>query len=261
VAIEGLSLDQSSAAEQVANALRDFLLRGEIGPGVRLREVPLAAAIGVSRHTLRSGFRILEAEGLLEHALHRGVVVAELSDARVADVYRAKRALELAGLRAFGPEPASHPSFVRMVEAVDRMRRARSDEELGAADLEFHTAAVSAIDSRLIDHLYRNIQMQIRLTHAWASRSRGSKAQMVATHGDVVDLLRDAELEPAVVTLTEIIGTGEQRLLDAMSRNQRSPKSAVEAWPADDASFRNGVDGSAGAPAQQGKSTTVGRSG
>jgi DNA-binding GntR family transcriptional regulator len=256
VTIEGLSFDQSSAAEQVANALRDFLLRGEIGPGVRLREVPLAGALGVSRHTLRSGFRILEAEGLLEHTLHRGVVVAELSDARVADVYRAKRALELAGLRALGSDPASHPSFARMAEAVEAMRRARSDDELGAADLEFHTAAVSAIDSRSIDHLYRNIQMQLRLTHAWAHRSRGSKAQMVAAHGKVVDQLRDGQLESAVATLTEIIGTGEQRLLDAMSdamsRNQRSPKSAVEAWPADDASVRHGVNGTAATPAQQG---------
>jgi DNA-binding GntR family transcriptional regulator len=236
VAIEGLSLDQSSAAEQVANALREFLLRGEIGPGVRLREVPLAAAIGVSRHTLRSGFRILEAEGLLEHNLHRGVVVAELSDVRVADVYRAKKALELAGLRAFGSDPAAHPSFERMAVAVERMRRARKDEELGAADLEYHTAAVSAIDSRLIEHLYRNIQMQIRLTHAWARRSRGSRAQMVATHGAVVDKLRDNHLEQATENLAEIISTGERRLLDAMSKYQRAPRSAVEVWPADDVS-------------------------
>ena len=121
-----------------------FCFAGEIGPGVRLREVPLAAAIGVSRHTLRSGFRILEAEGLLEHSLHRGVVVAELSDARVADVYRAKKALELAGVRAFGSDPTVHPSFERMAAAVERMRRARTDDELGAADLEYpHGSGVS----------------------------------------------------------------------------------------------------------------------
>ena len=139
-------------------------------------------------------------------------------------------------MRAFGSDPTVHPSFERMADAVERMRRARTDDELGAADLEYHTAAVSAIDSRLIDHLYRNIQMQIRLTHAWARRSRGSRAQMVATHGAVVNQLRDNDLEQATETLTEIIITGEQRLLEAMSKNQRMPGTTVEAWPSDDVS-------------------------
>ena len=106
-----------------------------------------------------------------------------------------REALELAG--AAGASVADPTARTRALSgwraAVERMRRARTDDELGAADLEYHTAAVSAIDSRLIDHLYRNIQMQIRLTHAWARRSRGSRAQMVATHGAVVDQLRDAD--------------------------------------------------------------------
>jgi DNA-binding GntR family transcriptional regulator len=161
-------------------------------------------------------------------------VVAELSDAQVADVYRAKKALELAGLRAFGSDPSMHPSFERMAVAVKRMRRARTDEELGAADLEFHSAAVSAIDSGLIEHLYGNIQMQIRLTHAWARRSRGSRSQMVATHGAVVKQLRDNHLEQATETLAGIILTGERRLLEAMSKNPRASRTAAEAWPADD---------------------------
>jgi DNA-binding GntR family transcriptional regulator len=231
--LSGLAVDQSSVAEMVADRLRDLLLRGEIRPGARLREVPLAKTIGVSRHTLRSGFRILESEGLLEHAMHRGVVVAELSDERIADVYRAKRALELAGLSAFGSRPVEHPAYARMAAAVEQMRKGRVDD-LSAADLEFHTAAVSVVDSRLIDGVYRNIQAQIRLTHAWAHRSRGSKAEMVATHGAVVEHLRRGKITAAAASLTEIIRTGEQRLLDAMSKGRQDPTQRNEAWPPDD---------------------------
>ena len=59
---------------------------------------------------------------------------------------------------------------------------------------------------------------------------------MVAIHGAVVDQLRDNDLEQATETLTEIIITGEQRLLEAMSKNQRMPGTTVEAWPSDDVS-------------------------
>ena len=48
-----LQIKRASTAEQVAEALREMILRGEIEQGQPLREVALAASIGVSRNTMR----------------------------------------------------------------------------------------------------------------------------------------------------------------------------------------------------------------
>lgn len=229
--LQGLELDQMSAAQQVANALREYLLRGEIPPGAKLREVPLAAALGVSRHTLRSGFRILEVEGLLEHALHRGVVVPELSDERIADVFRARKALEFAGIHAIGAAGSSKEALKRMSSAVDRVAKSRSATELAVADLEFHIAVVSAINSRMITELYKNIQAQLRLTHAWAQRSRGNRGEITDTHRVVVNHLLSQNVDEAAIALMEINAIGEQRLLEAMRKFKVPPGSKSSVWP------------------------------
>lgn len=228
-----LSFDQASVAQQVAAALRDRLVRGEIPPGAKLREVPLAQALGVSRHTLRAGFRILEAEGLLEHALNRGVVVPESSPERIADVFRSRKALEFAGIHALHARDDKESAIEGMTDAVKAMRNSRDETELALADLDFHMSVVAAVGSSLIDELYRNVQAQLRLTRAWAQRSRGDRVLMAQTHQEVIDRLRAGSIDLAAEALVSINDLGETRLLKAMSTLRDSAPSEPLYWPPD----------------------------
>ena len=72
--------------------LREMLLEGHFQPGERIREVPLAAELGVSRIPLRLVLERLAHEGLLEVRSTRGFVVQRFS---TADIYDA---IELRGL-------------------------------------------------------------------------------------------------------------------------------------------------------------------
>ena len=72
--------------------LREMLLEGHFQPGERIREVPLAAELGVSRIPLRLVLERLAHEGLLVVRPTRGFVVQRFS---TADIYDA---IELRGL-------------------------------------------------------------------------------------------------------------------------------------------------------------------
>ncbi len=231
VSAPSLSFDQASVAQQVASALRDLLLKGEIPPGAKLREVQLAQALSVSRHTLRAGFRILEAEGLLEHSLNHGVVVPELSPDRIADVFRARKAMEFAGVHALHHDDGRSDTIEGMSHAIKAMKSSRNEAELAAADLDFHTAVVAAVGSSLIDELYRNVQAQLRLTRAWAQRSRGNRNLMAQTHQEVVEHLRNASVDLASNSLMAINDLGEARLLKAMRALKGSTANDPRVWP------------------------------
>ena len=69
-----------------------MLLEGHFQPGERIREVPLAAELGVSRIPLRLVLERLAHEGLLVVRPTRGFVVQRFS---TADIYEA---IELRGL-------------------------------------------------------------------------------------------------------------------------------------------------------------------
>lgn len=229
-----IAINQSSAPQQVANALRDLLLAGKIPPGVKLREVALAQEIGVSRHTLRSGFRILEAEGLLQHSLNRGVIVPELSPDRIADVFKARKALEFSGIHAIDLAQDGSATVTQLEQAVERMQDAGDDIELAAADLDYHSAVVAAVGSRMIDDLYRNIQAQLRLTRAWAMRTRGDRDLMAKTHILVAELLRRDRKDDAAKELMSINDVGEERLLSAMREPANDDFYRPVAWPPDE---------------------------
>ncbi len=83
-----------SVEEVVTTALRDAILSGELRPGERLLQEPLAEQLRVSRIPLRDALRRLEAEGLVRIGPRRGAEVASLTPADVREIYGIRIALE-----------------------------------------------------------------------------------------------------------------------------------------------------------------------
>jgi DNA-binding GntR family transcriptional regulator len=214
-------IERPSSAEQVANTLRRELLEGRIAPGTRLPDTHLAESLGVSRNTVREAMRLLAMDGLVVHSPHRGVVVAELTESDVADVYRARLELERAGVRAAGGDRAILDELSACVVA---MAEDGDMDLVGAADLRFHSTLVAAMRSARLDRFYASIQAELRLSRAWMSRARGDPVDMVRTHQPVIDALERGDVAAAVAAIDAINAVGEQRLRAAIrARDVASP--------------------------------------
>src|SRR5262249_55694922 len=74
--------------------MRDLLLRGAFKPGERLREVPLAARLNVSRTPLRLVLDRLEHEGLLTARPKGGFVASAFTVRELHDAIDVRGALE-----------------------------------------------------------------------------------------------------------------------------------------------------------------------
>jgi len=80
--------------DEVLATLRQALISGGFAAGERIREVELAAKLGVSRGTLREALRHLEQEGLIVTNPHRGTFVVKLTPLEAEDIYGLRIALE-----------------------------------------------------------------------------------------------------------------------------------------------------------------------
>src|ERR1700694_1170773 len=89
-----LRLRRSSTAEQAADVLRGLIIRGEIESGSQLTESPLAAALGISRNTMRETLRILTRDGLLTSDHHRSASVISIDVPGLVDIFAARRVIE-----------------------------------------------------------------------------------------------------------------------------------------------------------------------
>ena len=129
----------SSAADQVANALRLAILNGEFGPGQAVPQEQIAARFGVSRIPVRDAMNQLQAEGLLHIVPSKGSFVANPTPDEICETYEIRVLLELEALRlAF-----HHLSAQSLAKAERWLREFELETEpaqLGEIDREFHAA-------------------------------------------------------------------------------------------------------------------------
>ena len=125
--MQGLEIKRASAVDQVAGAVREMILRGELAPGTPLREIQMAESIGISRNTVRDAVRALAREGLVTHTMHRGAIVARLTERDVVDVFRVRERIETQAIEASGS--ATPEQLAELEEAVRRLERAANADD------------------------------------------------------------------------------------------------------------------------------------
>lgn len=86
-------MSRTSHRARIHDALRLRLLRGEVGPDMRLVDHAIAEEMGVSRMPVREALMQLVSEGYLE-STSRGFALPNLKPERIAEVFVLRRLLE-----------------------------------------------------------------------------------------------------------------------------------------------------------------------
>jgi DNA-binding GntR family transcriptional regulator len=199
-----------AAVSSMAEVLREELLSGAHAPGTPLREAEIAERTGASPATAREALAELAREGLVVHALHRGVEVARISQDEVRDIYAARRVFELAGLETL---VRARPVDVSWLDAAtERMGEAavaRDGRGLVEADLAFHLAIVAAAGSRRLTRAAQSALLELRLVLSVADRAGDDLPALVADHQYLVEVFRGGHLREAVAALEDHLARGE----------------------------------------------------
>lgn len=87
--------------------IREMILRGELAPGQRVAEAPLADLLGVSRTPVRQALPLLAQEGLLSEHETRGYMVRAFTAADIVDAIDLRGVLEGLAVRRVAERGAS----------------------------------------------------------------------------------------------------------------------------------------------------------
>lgn len=145
--------------------IREMILRGELAPGQRVAEAPLADLLGMSRTPVRQALPLLAQEGLLSEHETRGYVVRAFTAADILDAIDLRAVLEGLAVRRVAEQGASK-SLLRELracledgDAILRKRRVEESDEGLYADMNerFHQLILKAASSPLLaETLERN---------------------------------------------------------------------------------------------------------
>jgi DNA-binding GntR family transcriptional regulator len=162
-----LALQRVSTVDAIAAALRTRIMDGDLAAGERLRELELADAYGVARHSLRAALRDLAAEGLVTIEPNRGARVAQLTADDVGPLFELRMALELEAARLAlerngGRLPKPVHDAVRLMAAVCDQTNPPWSAVVDAHD-QVHSAIVAAARSPRIERAYAALSGEMRL--------------------------------------------------------------------------------------------------
>ncbi len=129
--------------------LLDEIRHGTLPPGARLREVDLAARLGISRTPVREAIRRLEADGLVEHLPRHGASLRRLNYAEVMELYEMRAVLE--GTAARLAARSASDLELRELAEINAEMIARSDPaDTSRLNRQFHTALINAAKNRYL---------------------------------------------------------------------------------------------------------------
>jgi DNA-binding GntR family transcriptional regulator len=224
-ALLNLEIKRASTAEQVADGLREMIVRGELEPGAPLREVSMAASIGISRNTMREAIRLLAREGLVTHNMHRGALVSRLTEDDVGDIFRVRRTLELEAVQATaGATQEQLAALEATVRGFEQAADGPSYESLVDSDVEFHERLVGMLGSPRLDRFFKTIQAELRLCLSIVDR-HDDPGRLIAEHRELYELIASGRQEACIARMTRHLADAEA-LVKEIVRRQNGKEAA-----------------------------------
>ena len=134
-----------SNVDVAVDALRAAILDGQLPPGQRLKEIPLAEQLGISRGPIREALRLLERDGLVELIPNRGALVPEVRALDVLEVYALRASLGSLALQKLMlenrfPEAELEHDLERLRAAVGK----GDARDAADADLAYQSTIIAA---------------------------------------------------------------------------------------------------------------------
>ena len=185
-----IKLEVQSLGDRVVHQLLDHLLSGRIAPGSRLREVELAARLGVSRTPVREALARLARDGLVELLPNRGAIVRQLGADELRHIYQLREALE--GLAAeLACEHCTPDDLTRLRTLFDAaaVRDANFATACRQVDQELHRLIAARSGNPVLAQEIRRFHDLVQLVRERVDDVSGALDQALAEHRAILTAL------------------------------------------------------------------------
>jgi len=233
-------------ADDIALALEEAIVSGEIPPGSVLRQEHLSEQFEVSRTPVREALRRLAALGLVTFEPNRGVRVRMLSRDEIREAFMARAELEglateLATPRMTDADLAALEQAERRFSAatralVEMSHAGRQDLELARewllANHAFHDVVYEAAQVPLIERMAKAARRTFLVKPVWATGADLDELYLTndRQHRAIRDAIVARSPEGARVLAREhVLSSGRllEAILDKVSQQSREPSAAL----------------------------------
>jgi DNA-binding GntR family transcriptional regulator len=186
------------AEARVYRSLKKAILSGQYPPGCVLIQENLCREFRISRTPVRDALTHLQAEGLVVAIPNKGVLVRELSQKDVRDIYEVRLLLESAA----ASDAASKADKKEMSRILDGLVRLRARKEFSFESVkkvggELHRAILVSSGNRIMKEILDRIESLIEVTRIPFRESYDRLEQINQEHIELAESLLQGDREKA----------------------------------------------------------------
>jgi DNA-binding GntR family transcriptional regulator len=184
---------------RVYEAIRDYLLRPDTSPGLRLYEEELSKQIGVSRTPVKSALNRLQQEGLVTIIPNRGAHKVQLSWQEAIEIIKVRGTLESLSLefaQDFDKERAVE-NLSKLVPDIDSLNTPEDIATYPELDRQFHRELIRIGNSALIPKIIRSLDILFHLIRSVVMQDTTRIRRSIEGHKMIIEALRVGDVKLA----------------------------------------------------------------
>ncbi len=188
-----------SLTDEIADIIRDRILKGEYRIGEKIKENQIATELKVSRTPIREAFKQLESEGLIDYIPNRGCFAKGFTKRDIEDIYAIRKALEVMAVE-WAVERITDEEINQLQEQSDLMEfyvKRRDDQKVMEINTDFHDVIYTAAGSRFMAQVLRSYKEYIRQTRKALFSDKDSLEEVFNEHREILDAIKHRDAEKA----------------------------------------------------------------
>lgn len=185
-----------SLGDQAYNYIIQSLENGSMPPGTRLRETELAAEIGLSRTPIREALNQLVSEGLVVNDPKRGLIITELDQNMVGELYEMRRVLESTAA-ALAARHATDVEIAVLRQIIEQDKTLKDPMELAKNNRLFHQTLYQCAHNRFLLKTLQVLQNAMLLLGKSTLAESGRPSTSREEHEQLIEALEQRNPEKA----------------------------------------------------------------
>ncbi|MCK5835311.1 MAG: GntR family transcriptional regulator [Lentisphaeria bacterium] len=187
-------MTKKSNKEVVINFLTTQILKGELKPGMPLRELHIAKELSLSQAPVREALRQMEGGGLVQYKPRCGSSVKCYTSEELLATYDVREALESFALTRCGAVIFEPEQKARLTEILNDFKVVQTINQFSEVDYKFHNAIVELSNNPLYCAVWRRNMNRLQIATT-VKQVKLNLKETIREHIEMGELLLEGKIE------------------------------------------------------------------
>lgn len=202
-----------SLTDEIADIIRERILKGEYNIGEKIKENQIATELRVSRTPIREAFKQLENEGLIDYIPNRGCFAKGFTKQDIEDIYAVRKALEVLAVE-WAVSRITPEEINKLQDQSDLMEfytNRKDSKKVSEINTDFHDIIYNATGSRFMAQVLRSYKEYIEQTRKALYNDQSCLEEIFQEHRTILEAIKARDVQSAKEAMARHLDGSKRR--------------------------------------------------